>query len=237
MTPGRAGSRGRRPIARTRRSDRGGGSLDPGRRASALWARSCSSTCASLISRRRRQPADNSLAPSARWDLSDRHRRHRRSKSGSLPPRPRSVRSTANPRRLLRNRDHAHREACAQAGARAAARRWLCRGRLHGLPNPAPQLMTDDSRASATAVAGGASRNGRRAGSASPQRRQVSSNPEMSASRISGGSCVGSDDVAASSHRRMATPGACRAARPARCVTAALLARSVTSRVRPAPRS
>ena len=43
--------------------------------------------------------------------------------------------------------------------------------------------------------------------------------------------------VAASSHRRYATPGPCRAARPARCVAAAWLARSVTSRVIPAARS
>ena len=92
-------------------------------------------------------------------------------------------------------------------------------------------------RASSSAAAGGASRNGRRDGSASPHSRQVSSRLDRSASRISGGSCAGSDAVAASSHRRIATPGACRAARPARCVTAARLARSVTSRVRPAPRS
>ena len=86
-------------------------------------------------------------------------------------------------------------------------------------------------------AAGGGSRKGRRAGSASPHSRQASSRPDRSASRISGGSCAGSEPVAASSHRRMATPGPWRAARPARWVTAARLARSVTRRVRPAPRS
>ncbi len=71
----------------------------------------------------------------------------------------------------------------------------------------------------------------------SPHSKQVSSRLDRSASRISGGSWAGSEVVAASSHNRIATPGAWRAARPARWVTAARLARSVTSRVRPAPRS
>ena len=144
MTPGRAGSRGRRPIARTRRSDRAGGSTRSGKASVSARARSCSSTCASLISRRRRQPADNSRAPSARWDSSDRHRRHRRSRSGSLPPRPRSVRSTATSAAAApKSRSRASRSMCASrgsSGSAAMALPWP----VTRPPNPAPQLMTDD---------------------------------------------------------------------------------------------
>ena len=86
-------------------------------------------------------------------------------------------------------------------------------------------------RASAIAASGGVSRKGRRAGSGSPHSIEVSRRLDRSASRISGGSCAGSEAVVASSHSRIATPGAWRAARPARWVTAARLARSVTSRV------
>ncbi len=52
--------------------------------------------------------------------------------------------------------------------------------------------------------------------SASPQMSEVSRRLDRSASRISGGSWSGNEAVADSSHRRMASPGAWRAARPAR---------------------
>ena len=90
--------------------------------------------------------------------------------------------------------------------------------RLHGLPHRARRAIDRRSRASSTAAAGGGSRKGRRAGRPRPTAGKSSSRPRE----------VGFEDfrrvmrrqrrVAASSHRRMATPGACRAARPARWV-------------------
>ena len=91
--------------------------------------------------------------------------------------------------------------------------------------------------ASFTAAAGGGSRQGRLAGSGTPQRAQSSTNPARSASMISGGSKGTRPSVSAASHSRIATPGAVRPARPARWVTAAWLDRTVTKRDRPTLRS
>ena len=173
----------------------------------------------------------------ARGERSPCHLRHRDSRSGSLPPRPRSVMSKATSAAAgAKPRSRASISMCARRGSRgsaAIARPWS----VTRPPASIAPRAESRFRASSIAVAGGGSRKGRARGSASPHRRQVRIKLERSASRISGGSCAGSDAIAASSHRRIAIPGDCRAARPARCVTEARLARSVTSLVRPAPRS
>ena len=174
---------------------------------------------------------------SARCPRSMCHLRRRVSRSTSFPPRPRSPSSTAtsaatapSPSSPLRTNICPSR---GDNGRRAMA--WPC-----GVGRPSPSSASsaiDRARASCTAASVGGSSQRSARGSATPQIAQSSVSADRSASRISGGSKRGSPAVAASSHSRYATPGICRAARPARCVTAAWLARSVTSRVIPAARS
>ena len=104
-----------------------------------------------------------------------------------------------------RNRARRPRSAYAPAAARAGWRRW--RGHAAVMWPSSSIAPSRASRARASASAGpGAGRGRAGGGSASPHSRQVSSRLDRSASRISGGSWAGSAAVAASSHRRMATP-------------------------------
>ncbi len=183
------------------------------------------------------QRSDIRRAALALGEWSDCQRRQRTSRSGSFPPRPRSVsRAAASAAAFPKPRTFASISMWASLGSSGIAAMarpcWVIRPSGSIAPRRDRRV-----RASARAAAGGGSRKGRRVGSDSPHNRQVSNRLERSASMISGGSWAGSEAVAASSHKRIATPAAWRAARPARCVTAARLARSVTSRVRPAPRS
>ena len=123
------------------------------------------------------------------------------------------------------------------ASIMADRRGWapsLAMERPSGVRRPASSAPSWSSRAFAAARApwGGASGKGRSAGGV-PQAAQSSARPESSASRISGRSKAGRPRCSASLHRRMATPGASRPPRPARCSAAARLMRIVSRRVRP----
>ena len=120
---GRAGSRGRRPTARSRPTDRGGGKHGRGRRARAL----CPDRApVGLRATRPRRPTPAlrqlARAASARGDRSARQRRQRNSRSGSLPPRPRSVSSTAtSAAAAAKPRSRASISMCARRGSSGSA--------------------------------------------------------------------------------------------------------------------
>ena len=237
---GRAGSRGRRPIASSRRTNRGGGESRSGKaRASACArARAPSTAASAMTASRRRQPAASFRAASARGDRSERQRRQRNSRSGSLPPKPRSVSSTAT---------------SAAAAAEAA---------IAGVDQHVRQARLERQRGNRAAMLGHAAarhrsrrappaaarfvqgRGGRRVEERAGARGRFA--PQEAGQQQA--RQVGLKDLrrivrGVATQWRLpptagcATPGAWRAARPARWVTAARLARSVTSRVRPAPRS
>ena len=206
VTRDRGGSRGRRPTANARRSasrrrDRRSGKA----RATALpsgWP------CASATPARLAQISAMRLAALARGPVSVRQRRKRTSRSGSLPPRPRSVSKAAAcaataAKPSLPRLDHHVRQPRLErpAGNGAAVRE--SNGRLRRARRASPAAAALRPRRRAAAGRGRAGGPGR----LSPQVRQARTRPDKSASRISGGSCAGSEPVAASSHRRMAMPG------------------------------
>ena len=124
-----------------------------------------------------------------------------------------------------------------------AASRGCAPSRAIALPCPVIRPLSSSAPSSvssatpaARAPSGGGSGKGRSAG-AVPQAAQSSTRPESSACMISGCSCAGRPRCSASVQSRIATPGASRPARPARCSAAARLMRSVSSRVRPVPAS
>ena len=167
------------------------------------------------------QRCANLRAASARWPRSRAQLASRCSMSSLRPPSPRSPINTAM-------------RAASKPWPRCAAvtNMFACSGAIGSAAKRSPWGVTrpvssiaviarNRPCASVTAAAGGGSRQGRLAGSGTPQRAQSSTNPARSASIISGGSKGTRPSVSAASHSRIATPGAVRPARPARWVTAA----------------
>ena len=178
-------------------------------------------------------PSASFRAAVARGDFSAINRNSRRSRSDESPPRPRSVSSTAS---------RAASAACPCPAATAtmwASRTGSASFRIAwpaGVSRPASSIAPSaesSARASDSAGDGGGSRNASVAGSATPKAAQSRTRPDRSASRISGGEKAGSAAVCSARHRRIATPGPVRPARPARWSAEARDTRTVSSRVRP----
>ena len=222
------------------RSDRGGARRDRERRARGHGRQI---VLVGVDGPRRRgaaaSPRPTSLRLPRAGERSPRHRRQRNSRSGSLPPRPRSVRSTATSAAAApKPRSRASSSMCARRGSSGSAAIARPCAVMRPVLIDRAERSKSLARFAISRSASGAIEEGQAgADRLRPTAGRSAAELDRSASRISGGSWAGSEALAASSHSRIATPGPCRAARPARWVTAARLARSVTSRVRPAPRS
>ena len=157
----------------------------------------------------------------------------RRSRSALGPPSPRSVRSTASSAAGCALPDFAASATiCASRTGRASPRIALPLSVSRPSASIAPRSRRR-ARASSSAGFGGGSRNESVETSATPKAAASRTRPERSASRISGGVKAGNAAVCSARHKRMATPGWVRPARPARWSAEARETRTVSSRVSP----
>jgi hypothetical protein len=154
---------------------------------------------------------------------------------GSLPPRPRSVSSTATSAAAWQIPARPPRSACGRGAARAGGGDGAAVGVSWPSPSIAPRRGQPLARFGERG-AGGGSRKGRRGVGLAPQQAGQQQARQVGLEdfgRVVRGERGGRGFLPQAD----GDAGPWRAARPARWVTAARLARSVTSRVRPAPRS